>query len=175
MTMSEQEEDTEKAGKTMMVLAWVVALAILIHFFGNWEKSVTNPNSQPQSTQNGNVNTVVLQRNRFDHYVLTGFINQQKVTFLLDTGATHVVVPEILAQKLSLEKGRSGSVSTANGNIEVFATRINQLTIGDISLYDVQAAINPYMDGDEILLGMSALKDIEFTQQGDELTLKQFR
>jgi aspartyl protease family protein len=45
--------------------------------------------------------------------------------------------------------------------------------IGDIKLTNVSAHINPSMDFDEILLGMSALKQIEFTQRGDTLILRQ--
>jgi len=39
---------------------------------------------------------------------------------------------------------------------------------------NVRASINPYMDGEEILLGMSALKQLELLQQGKTLTLKQY-
>jgi aspartyl protease family protein len=59
--------------------------------------------------------------------------------------------------------------------VTVFDTQLDQLSIGDITLKNVNASINPSMDMGEILLGMSALKEIEFTQRGDQLTLKQYR
>jgi len=38
----------------------------------------------------------------------------------------------------------------------------------------VRASINPAMQASQILLGMSALKQIEFIQRGDSLTLTQY-
>jgi len=63
--------------------------------------------------------------------------------------------------------------NTANGQVQVRATRINTLQLGPITLYNLEASINPGMDGNEILLGMSALKQIEFSQKGKFLTLRQ--
>ena len=62
---------------------------------------------------------------------------------------------------------------TANGPVTVYDTIINQLTIGDIVLYNVPASINTGMQGTGILLGMSALSQVEFVQSGDYLTLRQ--
>jgi aspartyl protease family protein len=41
-------------------------------------------------------------------------------------------------------------------------------------LHDLPASINPNVNDDIILLGMSFLKHIEFTQRGDTLILKQY-
>ena len=64
--------------------------------------------------------------------------------------------------------------TTANGLVETRATRIDELRLGTITLRDVRASINPGMRDDEILLGMSALKNIEFTHRNGVLTLKQY-
>ena len=96
-----------------------------------------------------------------------------KLSLLLDTGATDVVIPEALADQLQLKRGRRGRAMTANGPVTIFSTTISQLTIGDISLHNVNASINPGMRPPSILLGMSALKQVEFVQSGRSLTLKQ--
>lgn len=174
--MSEPSQNsTRKAGSWMMILACSTLLGLLVLFFNQSEKRAYNPNSQPNSLQSATQNTVILQRNRYHHYITQGTINEQEVVFLLDTGATDVVVPEGVANQLQLKKGHPQRVTTANGQITVYRTQIDQLSIGSITLYDVNASINPYMNGEEILLGMSALKSIEFTQRGDQLTLKQYR
>ena len=173
--MDNHENPTRPAGKVMMVLAWMVALGLLIMYFSSVEEKAYNPNTRPESQQSNTSNTVILQRNRFDHYVTKGFINQQSVVFLLDTGASDVVVPEKLAQRLKLKKGAQQLANTANGTIKVYKTQLDTLTIGTITLRNVDASINPSMNGLDILLGMSALKDIEFTQRGEQLTLKQYR
>ncbi len=92
---------------------------------------------------------------------------------MLDTGATSVAVPASLAQQLGLKPGYRHKAVTANGIVEVRDTRIDTLTIGPITLRNVQASINPGMSGPEILLGMSALKDLELTQRDNTLTIKQ--
>ena len=51
-------------------------------------------------------------------------------------------------------------------------TEINKLSIGQITLYNVDANINPGMQSGHVLLGMSALKQLEFTQRGNTLILR---
>ena len=116
----------------------------------------------------------MLQRNRQGHYLANGTINGTPVTFLLDTGATDVAIPASIAREASLEPGFEGRANTANGLVTVYSTTIDELVLGNIALSDVTASITPSMPGDTILLGMSALKRIEFTQRGASLTLRQF-
>lgn len=158
----------------MLILAWLVALGLLTLFFRNWEEQRHNPNQDPTSYSSNGVREVILEGNRRHHYVANGKINGQPVTFLLDTGATDVVIPAKLASKLKLQQGPSGYAQTANGVIEVFSTRLNSLELGNIHLTNVRASINPAMQDQAILLGMSALKQVEFTQRNGQLILRQY-
>lgn len=160
-------------GQGMMIVAFVITLGLLTLFFADVQESQYNPNSAPISENSGNAVEVSLLRNRQGHYIVTGTINRQPAEFLLDTGATDVVIPEGLAARLNLPKGQAGRAMTANGPVTIYNTRLDQLSIGEIQLYDVNASINPGMTGESILLGMSALKQIEFTQRGERLTLRQ--
>jgi aspartyl protease family protein len=130
-----------------------------------------NPNQTIQSQHSNQKIEITLKRNRLGHYVGNGFINYQPITFFVDTGATHVAIPEMIATQLALKKGRSIHVITANGQTIGYQTVIDTLSIGDIYLSNISAVITPQLD--EILLGMSALKQIEFSQQGKILTLRQ--
>ncbi|WP_163832609.1 retropepsin-like aspartic protease family protein [Spartinivicinus ruber] len=164
---------TSTIGRSMLIAAWVTALLLLTFYFGNWEKQQHNPNQIPvtQINQDGS-QEVRLTRNRYGHYVTNGFINDSEVQFFLDTGATNVVIPETIANNLNLPKLASHKAETANGTVNVFVTRLASLTIGNIRFFDVEASINPHMEGDEILLGMSALRQLDFSQQGNQLILK---
>lgn len=169
-----QSDSTQKIGKWMMYLGWIFVLATLTWFFDLFETQKNNPNQNPLSSSLADVNEVVLQRNAYGHYVTSGTINGQNVTFMLDTGATYVSVPEKLAEKLNLEKKARGTASTANGHVDIFLTRINEIRIGSIVVQNIPASINPGMNhSDEILLGMSVLKNVEFAQRGNTLTLRQ--
>lgn len=119
-----------------------------------------------------NQTEVRLKQNRAGHYVTSGFINEVPVTFLVDTGATDVSVPAHLQQKLGLQPGRSGLANTANGTVRIAETQINSLRIGDIQLTGIRGNLNPGMQSDQILLGMSVLRQLEFTQRGEWLILR---
>ncbi|MEP0356712.1 MAG: TIGR02281 family clan AA aspartic protease [Paraglaciecola sp.] len=161
-----------KLGKGMLIVAWVIGLALLTFMFEEQLEKQFNPNSEPISSTLNNGTEVRLKQNRSGHYVTGGAINGQPVVFLLDTGATQVSIPMHLAQQLSLRKGRGARVQTANGSVQVAQTNIERLSIGDIQLLNVAAHLNPAVSSNEILLGMSALKQLEFTQKGEWLTLK---
>jgi aspartyl protease family protein len=164
-------EDTSGLGRFMVIITWVIILALLSFFFNQWFKKYKMNTTATVVTSEG-IQQTVLQRNYLNHYAAEGFINQHKVLFLVDTGASHVVVPGNLAKKLQLEQGMKTTAQTAGGEIEVYQTIIKELVLGHIVLHNVKATINPHMnDDDEVLLGMSALRNIKFIQEGDTLTL----
>lgn len=166
----QQPEDTHALGRFMVIAAWVIILALFGFFFNQWyKKNLMNTTAKVVTTEG--IEQTVLQRNYLNHYVAEGYINQQKVLFLVDTGASHVVVPGSLAKKLHLKQGMPTTAQTAGGDVEVYQTIIAELKLGHIVLQNVRASINPHMDDEEILLGMSALKNIKFIQEGDKLTL----
>lgn len=116
---------------------------------------------------------VQLAGNGQGHFVSGGFINGQPVQFMLDTGATDVAMPEAVARKLELARGAPVLLTTANGKTQGYRTEIASLQLGDIRLSNVRALVVPGFEGNQVLLGMSALKQLEFTQRGGNLLLRQ--
>jgi aspartyl protease family protein len=163
----------KRAGRVMLVLAWGAALLLATKFFGDWEEGRRNPNASPESLHGKGYVEVHLASSRQGHYLAGGKINGEAVTFLLDTGATQVAIPTQVAQRLGLQAGAAIVISTANGRATAHRTRLERLQLGDILLTDVDALIAPGMGGDDVLLGMSALKQLEFTQRGGTLMLRQ--
>jgi len=172
--MTDNLKPGQRAGKHMLIISWVLALAGLTLYFSHREERQYNPNQNPEAAATSKGKEVRLKRNRYGHYVATGAINGKPVTFMLDTGASHVAIPAKLERALGLSKGVQFPVTTANGTIDVWATKIDSLELGPIRLYDVRASLNPGMNDDEVLLGMSVLKTLDFSQSGDVLTLKQY-
>jgi len=174
--MSKQDhiQEQKRMGTAMQVLAWLVLLALGVFFFSDYLDKQYNPNQSLQTRYaDDGVREVVLQRNKFGHYVTDGQINGRPVTFMLDTGATGVAISEAMASYLGLKRGRAFPVQTANGMSTSYAVTLDQVNVGAIELSDVPAGITPGLQTEEILLGMSFLKHIEFTQRGDTLTLRQ--
>lgn len=176
MNPQEQEQRQQKnMGYIMIIAMWAIIIALLVFFFQDVLDKQHNPNQDLEGqTISGNIQQLVLQRNHYGHYVTDGQINNQNVTFLLDTGATDVSIPGKTAQKLGLKRGVKMYYQTANGKAAVFTTTIDRISIGNIELSDIKATINPNVDNMDVLLGMSFLKKLEFTQRGDRLTLKQY-
>lgn len=163
----------------MFAGAWLAALVLVALFFDDElderYQAAYNPNQTPQTS--GSLTSGVevrLKRNRFGHYVTTGTINNQPVTFLLDTGATVVSVPAHIANNLGLIKGQRGQSRTANGVVQVWSTNIDQLAIGNLQMRNVPGSINPGIQDNEVLLGMSALQQVSFQQQGEWLILRSY-
>lgn len=168
-----EENANKNTSLTFFVLMWVVLFALAVMFFNQLISERQNPNSSPSSRLNGEQLEVELQRNAQGHFVVTGTVNNQSQVFMVDTGATDVVIGEAAAQRAGLKRGRGGFASTANGVITVYDTTINTLRIGEIVLHNVSASINPHMDDEVALLGMSFLSQLEMLQRGDTLTLRQ--
>ena len=173
MSQDPEPAPTPKLGKGMLYVAWLLALALLTWGFSGWLDKARNPNQHPVSVLRDAIAEVRLLRNRYGHYHASGRINGNTVEFMLDTGATDVAVPGHLANRLGLTRGPAVSIQTANGTATAYATRLETLQLGEIEMHDVRSLVSPSMDGDEVLLGMSVLKHLDFTQQGDTLTLRQ--
>ena len=80
-----------------------------------------------------------------------------------------------LARRLDLSRGAPIQAQTANGIETTYRTRLDSVRLGTIRIDGVRAHINPGMSGDEVLLGMSFLRDLEFQQRDGVLTLRQDR
>ena len=169
------EEDLPlRLGRGMLLLFWALLLLLLFFFFQSALERVTNPNREVLTTVTAQgVKEVELQRNRQGHYLASGAINGYPVTFLLDTGATDVAIPGDLARQLGLQGGALVPSQTAAGTVMARTTRLERVALGEIELRDVPASILAEMEGEEVLLGMSFLKELEFTQRGETLILRQ--
>jgi len=153
----------------MALVASLFVLGLFYLYFENSLQARTNPNRQLQIAPGSEL---VLKRSRDGHYVFPGTINGQPVTFLLDTGATLVSVPAHLGGELGLKAGAQQQAITANGTVITRSTRVDALAFGPFEIRGVPADLNPGMEGDQVLLGMSVLKHLEFTQRGDTLILR---
>jgi aspartyl protease family protein len=171
MQQPNNTDPNKSLGRYMGYGSWLLLLVLLTFLFSRWLDYQENPNRNLSvSTEGGG--SVELLRNRSGHYVATGLINGIEVTFLLDTGATHVAVSESLAQRAGLRKGLSGSSMTANGMVRTWLTVIDEVRLGPILQRQVRASILPSMHGNEVLLGMSFLKHLELIQRGDRLIIR---
>lgn len=154
----------------MRHLTWIIALLLLTLFFNRWLDQQNNPN-QALSMSAQPTSPLVLKQNRQGHYVATGMVNNEPVVFLLDTGATNMSIPMSVAERVGLVKLGTAKVNTANGTATVYPTKIDKVQLGHIVIENVRGHINPHMQGDTALLGMSFLKHLDLRQRGNTLSI----
>ena len=106
------------------------------------------------------------------HHWTVGQVNGKSIRFLVDTGATTVSLPAGFAKAAGIDyqKGQRGFVQTANGPAVAFRVVLDALTVGDITLYQIDATV--LESGlDVALLGMSFLSRTDMKRDGANLVL----
>ena len=109
------------------------------------------------------------------HFVVTAQVNGQPVDFLVDTGASDVVLSPADAARLGYfpeNLSFTRQYTTANGIGRGAPVRLDSLAIGPIAYADVPASVNE-APMSESLLGMTFLRRLEsYEVRGDTLILR---
>ena len=153
-------------GKTLQQAGiWVLIFMGAIAVIGMW--SYIQNTLMPKQAMIGE-NTIVLPRERDGHYYLTLDVNGVPVNFVVDTGATQVVLTQQDAARIGIDVGALaylGIANTANGTVRTAAVRLDTVTLGTMRDTRVRAVVNDgQMDGS--LLGMTYLSRF------DSITIK---
>ena len=117
--------------------------------------------------------SVVLTPDRNGHFVASGSINGAAVRFLVDTGATMVAmnVEEARRAGVNYLAGERGYSQTANGMTAIYRVKLAQVSLGDITLRDIDGVVHENSALPIVLLGMSFLGKLEMRRTGESLTL----
>lgn len=128
----------------------------------------------PQQSVFGAEGRIVVPRQADGHYYLTATVNGATVPFVIDTGATSIVLTREDAEAAGLAPDNldfMGRANTANGEVRTAAVRLDRVAIGAITDRDVPAVVNAG-EMEQSLLGMTYLQrwgSIEIS--GGQLTL----
>ena len=117
--------------------------------------------------------SVTLNADTRGHFVTMGSINGGAVRFLVDTGATFVVLPVAEAKRLGINylQGERGRMQTANGVIAAYRVKLDTVKIGDVTVNNVDAAVSGNDAMGVSLLGMSFLNRMQMARDGQSMTL----
>lgn len=115
---------------------------------------------------------IVLTADAQGHFMPPGQINGRQVQFMVDTGATQVVMSESDAKRINLkyEQGRKVRVATANGDVVGHQIQLDSVRIGEALVYNVSAIVLPQSMA-FVLLGNSFLTRFQMQRTNDQLTL----
>lgn len=160
-------------GKTLQqALAWVLIFVGVIAAVGLWDdiRTTVRP-SLGNLTSDG---AIEVPRARDGHFYLTLIINDVPVEFMVDTGASQVVLTQSDASRIGIDTddlAYVGRAMTANGEVRTAPVRLDQVVLGPIRDSNLPAQVN----GGEMrtsLLGMTYLQRWESIQMtSDRLVL----
>ena len=135
---------------------WVLIFMGAISVIGMWpeiQHTITPRQSVVDDTK------IVLPRARDGHYYLTLEINNVPIEFVVDTGASQVVLTQEDAKRIGIDPlslSYLGTANTANGTVRTAAVRLDTVSVGAITDTRVRAVVNDgQMNGS--LLGMTYL------------------
>jgi aspartyl protease family protein len=76
---------------------------------------------------------------------MTVLINGRPVDMAVDTGATRSVVAPSDARRIGLDRssGRYGNMQTMNGRVQFLKVQLDELTIGDTKINNLEIALGP--------------------------------
>ena len=125
------------------------------------------------SGQDTGTRRIVLTADAQGHFMPAGQINGRAVQFMVDTGATTVILSESDAKRIQLDytKGRKVGVATANGRVVGHQVQLDSVRVGDAQVYGVAAIVLP-QPMSYVLLGNSFLTRFQMQRHNDQLTLE---
>ena len=125
----------------------------------------------------GSAGRIALTADSRGHFHGDAYINgsSRSLRFMVDTGATTIALSQAMADILGLDykSGRRANFSTANGTTQGWTLKLAQVRVGDVTVYDVDAAITP-ADMDEVLLGNSFLDFFHMERFGGHMVLTRY-
>lgn len=98
------------------------------------------------------------------HFYANGVINGITLRYLVDTGASDVVLSGDMADRMNIDYkkiGRLGSAQTASDIVPAYFVTLSDITVGNITLHNVEAAILKGSYPTPTLLGMSFLRQLD--------------
>ncbi|MDD1628965.1 MAG: TIGR02281 family clan AA aspartic protease [Methylococcaceae bacterium] len=111
----------------------------------------------------------IIKQNQNGYYFLDGAINGKALTFVIDTGASFVSLPDSVAREALIFCKNKVDMQTANGTTDACSTTIEKLNFGPFEIKDVMAVIAPNLT--QPLLGMNVLQQLKIAQEKGEMRL----
>ncbi len=152
-------QNRRSMGKTaQMAVAWGLIFLGVIAAVGLWDDiSQTVRPSQSAMNAQGQIS---IPRAPDGHYYLTLKVNGQPIEFMIDTGATDVVMTQSDAARVGLDPKNLnyfGRAMTANGEVRTAPVDLKTVALGKIVDRNVTAWVTQGKQG-QSLLGMAYLQ-----------------
>ncbi len=144
------------ARSLQQIMVWALIVLGLVAVFGMWDDIRKSLVPHQAVLTDGRIEAPL---GPDGHYYLTAEVNGVPVRFVVDTGASDIVLTRRDAERAGIDTAGLafiGSANTANGTVATAPVRIETMDLGPIHDRNLRAVVNRgEMDGS--LLGMSYL------------------
>ncbi len=163
-----------------MLLIWIgIFLLLFILFSFRAEFSIVLERVKSEITGTGNQSSngqeIILTRRYNGHFWIRAFVNNVPIDFLVDSGATGIVMSTADADAASIDYDLSDIPvlsNTANGVSKSYRASIGEMKIENSVYQDVNIYVSPTL-GDTNLLGMSFLNQLQsWRVSGNQMILQ---
>ena len=125
-----------------LAISWALIFLAVIAAYGLWENA--GQVSLFQAAESVNSSAVRLERQGDGHFYADLTVNGEKIRFLIDTGATGVILSAADAAAAGIDPSRlnySGHAETANGVIQTAYVSIDELRLGNFVDFGFPASV----------------------------------
>ena len=166
-------EFRQRMGQALrMALAWGLIFVGIVAGYGLWSDIRQDVLPMQEVAQDG---AVEVPRSADGHYYLTLAINGTEVPFMVDTGASGLVLGEADAARLGINPESLqflGQATTANGVVRTARVVLNEVELGPFRNQDFRAYVTEG-ELEQSLLGMDYLGQFRMEFAGGKLILRQ--
>lgn len=148
-----------------IALFWLVVMSVLYLAMDRFRA--------PRSAVVAADGALVIPRAADGHFRVAGTVNGQPMMFMVDTGASTVVVTEALAQRAGLSGGEPTRFHTANGVRQGRMTTAQSVAVRSFAMSAVRVGVGySGKSVDDALLGQNFLQHFDVQMLRDRMVLR---
>ncbi len=162
----------QNASRTVQqMLIWGLIFAGLVGAYGLWPdlRQALTPSKAISGSGRAEIGIA-----EDGHFHVDTLVNGSAVTFVIDTGASGIVLTQRDAARAGIDPETldfTGTATTANGRVSTAPVVIGTLTLGPFQDHDLRAAVNGG-DLDQSLLGMDYLSGFRLSADARRMILE---
>ena len=152
---------------------WLLIFMGLVAIVASWQD--IRQSGQTMSFQQSEDGAIIIPKEIDGHFHLTLTINDWPIDFLVDTGASDIVLTRKDAARVGFDPNRLdywGMANTANGTVRLATIRLETVRLGEFIDKNIRASVNK-APMEKSLLGMRYLSKFSAIEiSNDQMILK---
>jgi aspartyl protease family protein len=152
---------------------WLLIFMGLVAIVASWQD--IRQSGQTTSFQQSQDGAIIIPKEIDGHFHLTVTINDRPIEFLVDTGASDIVLTRNDAARVGFDPNRLdywGMANTANGTVRLATIRLETVRLGEFIDKNIRASVNK-APMEKSLLGMRYLSKFRAIEiSNDQMILK---